>query len=561
MGSSRRPTFGRSEDGQALVVVGLALVVLMLALAFGIDWGYGLTQRRVMQNAADSGALAAARLLARSVILTSSGVAFASTTDGVSCAALALVESNRQTFRPDASGRTETMKVQWSSNLSAADPWGESGSTTGGTFPPVSAATCAADPVISGLPVLPGTRFIRVQADVTYRTLIGGAVGSTNRVEAGAHAVAAIRGNTIPANGPSWPMTRHYTREALTEQCGTPCNPTTAAPVVFWSSGGGPNDVNNDVDYGTFHGMVDYSRYSPLAASKANELTCYTTPAPAGCVGQLISHWDDSGPPAAPLPNLAAASNASVNCNPDRTKWITWGDDIQRTGSGDKVAGDDTQCSLPNWTTKPFSNDANDPNTGRLSLDSTDRPPVDTAANRPSVCSAATRPPGPLESPSCAVRTQGDWVETQGGNTGQKLAKGLAAYIDANGTTDPTWSEVVCTSCPGNPKYGKYVVMLVSLWDCAQTYDSTSKTWTLVEPKSGSGDCADIHSGGDLGSGQTIDRVHLFTKVPFTFYRGLVNSSSIQGFWGGLVTGDAACPTCVVNAFSNSVLLVADPSD
>jgi len=37
-----------------------------------------------------------------------------------------------------------------------------------------------------------------------------------------------------------------------------------------------------------------------------------------------------------------------------------------------------------------------------------------------------------------------------------------------------------------------------------------------------------------------------------------VQSSSISGFWGGLVSGDAGCPTCVLNQFSNSVVLVGD---
>ena len=35
------------EDGQALIIVALAIVAVLGALALAIDWGYGVTQRRV----------------------------------------------------------------------------------------------------------------------------------------------------------------------------------------------------------------------------------------------------------------------------------------------------------------------------------------------------------------------------------------------------------------------------------------------------------------------------------------------------------------------------------
>src|SRR2546421_5005511 len=60
--------FHADQRGQTLVVVALAVTVLLGAVALGIDAGYGLTQRRVMQNAADGGTLAAAKLLATTVL-------------------------------------------------------------------------------------------------------------------------------------------------------------------------------------------------------------------------------------------------------------------------------------------------------------------------------------------------------------------------------------------------------------------------------------------------------------------------------------------------------------
>jgi hypothetical protein len=59
--------------------------------------------------------------------------------------------------------------------------------------------------------------------------------------------------------------------------------------------------------------------------------------------------------------------------------------------------------------------------------------------------------------------------------------------------------------------------------------------------------------------------VHLLTVAPFTFYRGLVDSNSIKGFWGGLVVDPTVCqrdpsaPGCgTLGLFANGVFLVAD---
>ena len=54
----------RWEKGQTLVLAALFMVVLVGALALVIDVGNAYTQRRLVQNAADAGALAGARLLA-----------------------------------------------------------------------------------------------------------------------------------------------------------------------------------------------------------------------------------------------------------------------------------------------------------------------------------------------------------------------------------------------------------------------------------------------------------------------------------------------------------------
>jgi len=55
--------FGKSDEGQALVIAGLAMVSLLLMAGLGVDVGYLHYQKQQMQKAADSGALAAASAL------------------------------------------------------------------------------------------------------------------------------------------------------------------------------------------------------------------------------------------------------------------------------------------------------------------------------------------------------------------------------------------------------------------------------------------------------------------------------------------------------------------
>ena len=55
--------FGRADEGQALVLVGVALVVLMLMAGLGVDVGYLRYQKQQMQKAADAGAIAGASVL------------------------------------------------------------------------------------------------------------------------------------------------------------------------------------------------------------------------------------------------------------------------------------------------------------------------------------------------------------------------------------------------------------------------------------------------------------------------------------------------------------------
>ena len=56
--------FGRSDEGQTLVLTALALVMLMMMAGLGVDVGYLRYQKQQMQKAADAGALAGAAAFA-----------------------------------------------------------------------------------------------------------------------------------------------------------------------------------------------------------------------------------------------------------------------------------------------------------------------------------------------------------------------------------------------------------------------------------------------------------------------------------------------------------------
>jgi Flp pilus assembly protein TadG len=551
--------FRRGEEGQTLVVIALVVTVLLGAVALGVDAGYGLTQRRVMQNAADASALAAAKLLATNVLSTNGGLVFAAYERQAYCAAWNIANANRA-FRPDSAN--EQLIVSWSATGAA------------GTFTDFSKPTpdCfASASVASGPFVNPSARFILTRASVDYRSVVASVVGQP-AIAAAATAMARISGAPLPVTGPSWPMVRHFNAADFQSTCGTPCNPLTASPVVFWDS----NDPN--IVYNSFMGLTDLSRYSPNAHRNAGQPSCVGAPAPGGangCTPQLLTAWDQSGraPVGKPAQFGGSACN-QVNGNaiqppaPNGT-WYSDGNENSQNFEKD--------CSILNWFAYLFQ--------GTLKLDSDwsgvtwngttewrERPSALTTT-RATCTQVATVG---LPAPSCAAGNSrlGDWVEAaQTGNVGSNIATPLQWFIDTYGTVDPLYSDLPVSNGNGAPKFGKYVVVLVYLWDCAETYrggDPGGAQWSLTRQSNQSinrngVDCSALEDGNDLDSHDSVDRVHLFSLAPFTFYRGLVDQNNIKGFWGGLVADASVCaanpnaPGCGVNEFSDGVFLVPPP--
>lgn len=571
LGRLLRPTphpSGRhdGEAGQATVIVGLAVVVLLVGLALGVEWGYGLTQRRVMQNAADAGALAGAKLLASSVTSTAGGIEFRAHQEDVYCAALRVADAN-DSFRPASDQEQITV-------------WGSVDKTTWGTPFVKPAAGCPAPGTLVGSTrVDPSTRFVRVESDIHYRALFGAATGQSS-VTAGATAIARITGTALPANGYTWPTVRHFNASDFQQPCEPPpvgCDPTQLPPVTFWSATGSQQDIV----FGNFKALIDFSRYSPSIngnAAPADKDHCTDVP-DAGCVPQLLKDWDHSSSVAPFKANLAGGRNA---CTPPAPggKWFSGGNELDQQYEKD--------CSIPNWAAYAFSGSAGNDlvGNGSIGLDTNwyrsvnsggnlrplqEAPDVAFKTNSRSSCAALAGSPllAVLPAPSCpntpANAEKGDWIETaQSGDLGNNASAAMIAFIDAHPLYDQ-WQHVPTGQGVGAPEFGPHQVINVYLWDCAESFDpnaAAGSQWSLALPRSGS-DCSNIHSGNDTAA--TINRVHLVTVVPFTFYRGLVSSQKIQGFWGGEVSTDPSIcrtdpgnPVCVLNPFSNAVFLVPE---
>ncbi|HAF08925.1 MAG TPA: hypothetical protein DCK98_02430 [Chloroflexi bacterium] len=517
MGRRRRiGAFRKDENGQALVVVGLAMVVLLGALALGLDWGYGLTQRRVMQNASDAAALGVGKMLATNVVIANGSPAFRVSQEQAYCLATQYAKAN---FSFSPAGASTTMAIQFL----------DSSATLLAT---ISSAACPAA-ASGGTEVPTGTRYVRATSGVSFRSLVASVAGSGS-LSAGASSLAKLSGTTMPLNGKTWPMVRHYNpadydlNSNTPKACPNPCDPTVAAPVTFWS----PNAT--DTVYGKFKGLVDFSRYS----------TRYSQASP---VPQLITQWDTSGSLSAAPPTTPKADQ-SGKCG---GAWDTAGDQ--------DPTNNDKQCAIPNWFYYPFE--------GVLSLTAS-HATVPAGQEAPSDLGDRTgngvcgTPPDVAPSCGSGNHFKGDWIETAPGDVGSNMATNMAAYIQANGDANNPFAQTQVKGGTPRQVYGASITMLVYLWDCAETFNgnaSPGNQWDLATSNNGT-DCSQITATGNT---PTPDRVHLFTAAAFTFYEGLVSGSSIQGFWGGFFGDPGPCqsdPTkCQdLNALANTVFLVSD---
>jgi Flp pilus assembly protein TadG len=512
--------FRRDQEGQTLVVIALAVTVLLGAVALGVDAGYGLTQRRVMQNAADAGTMAAAKMMSTSVVAaqgpgSSTVYVFTASKEQLWCRAFQVAQQN-QSFGTS----NLAVGIQFGADVASLDA------------APMYVSSCSAS---TTTPVPATTRYIRVHATTNYRSLFAGVVGQPSTT-AHAQARAHITGTPVAVSGPTWPMVRHYdAADFVNGSCGNPCDPTAVQPKLFWSASGG----SSLVVYGNFKAAVDFSRYSTYYP--------YTEGGNSN-VEQLIRSTDQTGT----HPDLSANGN---NCS---STWDARGDH--------NPTSHNIPCDVPNWFAYGFGGTmAVDTAWGTTGQPNSKALPTGQSAlvhlGTRSICPAPTY----IETPSCTNDLLGDWVEATGGNIGSNYSQVLADKINRDGamttfSNRPYPNKNQPCVDPGGPNesncYGKALTMLIFLWDCAQDFNGGN--WALVFDSHGSpahqADCSQLGNTGNTGD---VNRVHLFTAVPFTFYKALVNTSSIEGFWGGQFGSASSCPSgnCSLNPFSNSAYL------
>jgi hypothetical protein len=293
----------------------------------------------------------------------------------------------------------------------------------------------------------------------------------------------------------------------------------------FWS----PNDP--DVAFGgNFKGLIDFSRNSPN----------FFGASPSVVTPQLISAPDSwaHNPPNSYAPDQSGSCNMT---GVPSGSWDSWG---QADTNKDK------QCSIQNWVYYGFR--------GTLKLDSIWNPlpsgwagqEVPTTLNaRASICTA---PPTPA--PSCANPSMGDWVETASGQIAS-IATIIGNAVLAFGSSSMPYSDKFV---PGTTtKFGKGMVIIVFLWDCAESFKANNPVgnqWSLLGNAS---DCSTGISG-------SVDRVHLFTVAPFTVYQGTIGGAcpgnqgaTVCGYWGGLFGNPDACQSCGLS-LTNTASLVPD---
>lgn len=510
----RRP-FWRDEGGQSLIVVAGAFALLLGAVAFSVDQGYALAQRRFMSNASQAGALAAGKMLAKSVVATDQGTIFGATEEDLYGRACDYVQDN---LGSPVARSTYSATMQFITL---------DGTVTGTISRSFTSSFC--NTPTTATTVDPDVRDVRVTITVSYPTLFASIIGSPDLDVSG---IARVRVAGVPfsgGTGATWPIVRHYNPTDFESDCDPPCNPSNADPFTFWGN----------ESWGEFKSVIAMTRESGRSSG----------------VMQMLEAWDQTGSPEADPPTSKKTAVGSFQqCT--GSLFDTRGYSRAESGGSENTWKDaQHKCDTYEWLYYGFG--------GSVSLSRDwSTPPAGGEAPAPtglgSRAFACTDVPTYMNTPSCDDDGIGDWVETVFGNWGSNVQDQLKAAIQDFGATNE-WSELETKN--GTP-YGKALTVNVFLWDCAEEFDSgqpAGSQWTLVQ-NTINPDCSDP---AQIPQSADVSRVHVFTVVPFTFYEGLVSASKIEGYWGGAFgdsdAGFTSCQSgCDLNPFSNTAFLVAD---
>jgi len=505
-----RVAFLERGEGQALVIVGLAMMALLGAVALAVDWGFGYATRREMQNDADTAALTAGRRAASTFELAALGTtpAFEATREDVCAEVKAGIPTEVKAGIPSPKS---TVEISF---------FGDANVTVPASWTKITTADCS---VGAGLPVPPDTVYVRTRATTTYPSLFnvinrgpmtvgasarvrltaGAAIRPLQRSGAGGQPGAGLSGSTTLPNAPIWPFMMRFPESQFgaDSACGRFCDQS-SREIPLWTDGVA---TKKDTVLVTF---AHYSRqgqdvHQPITES---ELTGSSNG---------LSDWFQHG------------FGGSVSPGTD------WSNAAWKQYAGGAV--------LPALQAK-----------------------------RTSCSDARARPYFPAPScPDSGTSTRGDWVERVDTDLTPQMARRMLDFIRQNGrdteaSVKQGWGKAVVVNV--------FLWDCAERFDTngkskKEADDEEGGTWTLQ----GSSDtCSTVPFSPASGSDY---RVHVFSVVPLTFYensiKGYENAQkprTISAFWGDAF-GDAgdcqrsqnwSSSACALNPLMNSAFLVPD---
>jgi len=527
----------RGEEGQAFVIVALAMLVLIGSIALSVDWGYSLLTRRAAQNEAEAAALGAGRYLASSYVGGASP--FDVSQEKVWCEAR---QRRDLSAHPAPAVRARSLAVAFYSS-------------SGSALATISSASC---PPSASTDVPAATTFLRVQTDTTYSSLFGAVTSQPIRVSTAARVRltggagirplqlpssqipgAGLSGSTTTPNVAMWPLIKHFDASDYSGlPCGQYCNTTSRRFLLF------PDAPR----FGTFSGLVTYAHFSPHERSALS----------ADTVHQVITESDYTGT------NFGHHGHPSTGAVFPAASGTCGGLPWDTIGSADPAQA--TSCDIPNWFRYGYrgslslGTDWND--ASWAGFESAPRA-VELPNNLPTPRASCGGAPSYFPMPSCTGTPSliGDWVETVLGDMTPLMATQVQTFIQEYGRVAP------------NGRGDLAVVVHVFLWDCAQTFNAGQPAGSRW---------ASLGAAGDLGDGdqngcvitrkdtrtRSVDRVHLVSVLPVTVYLNDVLISgptvTVYAYWGDVFGDAGACALttppagCDLNPLINSAFLVSD---
>jgi Flp pilus assembly protein TadG len=397
------------QKGQTLVLVGIivGLGVLFGFVALAVDGGSALTQRRNMQNSADSAALGIVQSLGASIVFSNGVGTYLMYNSSVTQRADELFAGNRQ---GTTGSPTYNSTIEYGRYVQA------SASYVYSTVATLGAGGWTYTGVAPGALVPNWVDAVRVNAGIDNPTTFARAIGITY-VPVKAKAAAALQGSPdyVPS-GPTWPMTRCAYPNPTPDPSEGICN-----PYLFWSSNiNEPNcrsqgNFNNMMQLGGHQGQSYEGAHLQLLTQhdERSPLTDYSTRMSTQCGSFLWFPGGNCG-------NLSVTGHGNVCC------------------SGSTNVG---EVDVPDFIYNEFE--------GRISLTATEW--LDENGNMYDWRSADAR----------SRNMQGDWLEVyNGGDWGSNVQTSIRDLIAEKGTSDPLSST-----------YGLHIDKVMYLYDSEEVYD------------------------------------------------------------------------------------------